>query len=545
MSWLLNRSTRTKLFLGFGLMLAYLLGANIAAYLGYQSIQANKQSLHNEGFVTVIDLKELRHNQVAIVADMLTLLLVNDPIIFERTRQQIEETQRRNDALLRVLQQQTEDTPSLYSDLQEFVTVRNSFDEAWETDVLPLVRAGSMDEAAVLMLGGQTERHAEMQAIAARLVDEAIRNADDAELVAERTTNRALQIFLFFGMIAVVTGLGVALFIDRIITIPLTTISDAANRVAAGDLTVHIATNERTDEVGALTRTFRRMVESLREVTREIREGVIIMASSTSEIIAATAQVVANADATATASGAVTVIVDGVKQTAQTVNHNAKFVSDTAQRSVQVSHSGKQAVDGTILGMNRIKEQMDSIAETIVRLSEQSFAIGEIITTVSDLAEQSNLLAVNAAIEAAKAGESGRGFAVVAQEVRNLAEQSKQAAIQVRNILGDTQKATSAAVMATEQGSKAVEAGVRQSTEASEAIRTLTHSITEAAQAAIQITTSTEQQLLGIEQMNQAIEGIKVTSAKNVTSTKQVEANAQSLYELGQKLKQLIEHFNV
>ncbi len=113
--------------------------------------------------------------------------------------------------------------------------------------------------------------------------------------------------------------------------------------------------------------------------------------------------------------------------------------------------------------MKRIQTHMDSIAASIVRLSDQSQAIGEIIASVNDLAEQSNLLAVNAAIEAAKAGEQGKGFAVVAQEVRSLAEQSKQATAQVRNILGDIQKATSAAVMATEQGSKAVEAGVKQS----------------------------------------------------------------------------------
>src|SRR4030067_173625 len=113
--------------------------------------------------------------------------------------------------------------------------------------------------------------------------------------------------------------------------------------------------------------------------------------------------------------------------------------------------------------MHRIQEQMESIAQSIVRLSEQGQAIGEIIATVNDLAEQSNMLAVNAAIEAAKAGEQGKGFAVVAQEVKSLAEQSKQATAQVRTILGDIQKATSGAVMATEQGSKAGETGGRLS----------------------------------------------------------------------------------
>ena len=119
-----------------------------------------------------------------------------------------------------------------------------------------------------------------------------------------------------------------------------------------------------------------------------------------------------------------------------------------------------------------------------MRLSEQGHTIGQIIATVEDLAAQSNLLAVNAAIEAAKAGEHGKGFGVVAQEVKSLAEQSRQATDRVRSILGEIQKATTAAVMATEQGGKVVEAGGTQTEIAGESIGALAGTVTEAAQAA-------------------------------------------------------------
>jgi methyl-accepting chemotaxis protein len=195
--------------------------------------------------------------------------------------------------------------------------------------------------------------------------------------------------------------------------------------------------------------------------------------------------------------------------------------------------------------MNRIREQMEAIAESTVRLSEQGQAIGEIIASVNDLAERSNLLAVNAAIEAAKAGEHGRGFVVVAQEIRSLAEQSKQATAQVRTILSDIQQATNAAVMATEQGSKAVEAGVKQSTEAMEAIRVLGDSIVESAQSATQIAASSHQQLIGMDQVALAMENIKQASTQNAASTKQAETAAQGLHELGQKLKRLVEQYQV
>jgi methyl-accepting chemotaxis protein len=164
---------------------------------------------------------------------------------------------------------------------------------------------------------------------------------------------------------------------------------------------------------------------------------------------------------------------------------------------------------------------------------------------VNDLAEQSNLLAVNAAIEAAKAGEQGKGFAVVAQEVKSLAAQSKQATAQVRAILGDIQKATSAAVMAAEQGSKAVEVGMRRSGEVGESIRALADSIEEAARAATQIVASAQQQLVGMDQVALAMQNIEQASAQNVASTKQTAGAAQKLHDLGQKLKQVAEQYKV
>jgi methyl-accepting chemotaxis protein len=277
-----------------------------------------------------------------------------------------------------------------------------------------------------------------------------------------------------------------------------------------------------------------------RSITRQLRETIAQLSSSSAQILATTSQVAAGAAETASAVSETTATVEEVKQTAQVSSQKAKYVSESAQKVSQVSHSGKRAVEETVQGMHRIQEQMESIAESIVRLSEQSQAIGEIIASVNDLAEQSNLLAVNAAIEAARAGEQGKGFVVVAQEVKSLADQSKQATSQVRSILGDIQKATSAAVLATEQGNKAVEAGVRQSAEAGESIRLLADSVTEAAQAATQIAASSQQQMVGMDQVALAMENIKEASVQNVSGTKQAEVAAQSLHELGQRLSSMI-----
>jgi methyl-accepting chemotaxis protein len=282
-----------------------------------------------------------------------------------------------------------------------------------------------------------------------------------------------------------------------------------------------------------------------RAITRQLGETIAQLSSSAAEILATTTQVASGAAETATAVSETTATVEEVKQTAQVASQKARYVSDSAQKVAQVSQAGRKSVEDAIAGMHRIQEQMESIAESIVRLSEQSQAIGEIIATVNDLAEQSNVLAVNAAIEATRAGEQGKGFGVVAQEVKSLAEQSKQATAQVRAILGDIQKATSAAVLATEQGHKAVEAGVKQSAEASDAISQLTESVNEAAQAATQIAASSQQQMVGMDQVALAMDNIKQASTQNVAGTRQAEVAAQSLHELGVKLKLLAEQYRV
>jgi methyl-accepting chemotaxis protein len=277
-----------------------------------------------------------------------------------------------------------------------------------------------------------------------------------------------------------------------------------------------------------------------RTIVLQLRESIAQLSSSSSEILATTTQVAAGAAETASAVSETTATVEEVKQAAGVSSQKAKHVSESAQKVSQISQAGRRSVEGTIAGMQHIQEQMEAIAESIVRLSEQSQMIGEIIAAVNDLAEQSNLLAVNAAIEAARAGEQGKGFAVVAQEVKSMAEQSKQATAQVRTILGDIQKATSAAVMATEQGNKAVEAGLKQSGEAGDSIRQLAESVNEAAQAATQIAASSQQQMVGMDQVALAMESIKQASMQNVSGTRQAETAAHSLHELGQKLGSMI-----
>jgi methyl-accepting chemotaxis protein len=220
-------------------------------------------------------------------------------------------------------------------------------------------------------------------------------------------------------------------------------------------------------------------------------------------------------------------------------------VSDTAQEASRVAGDGVEAAQHAADGMADLREKVESIAENILALSEQSQKIGEIITTVSDLADQSNLLALNAAIEASRAGEQGKGFAVVATEIRNLAEQSKAATSQVRTILGDIQRATNATVLSTEQGTRGVDDGIRLVEKTGKTIGELALVIDHASQSAHLIAASVRQHSVGMEQVAAAMVNINQATTHNLSATADTRKAAEHLTNLASGLTRAVAQYRV
>ena len=336
-------------------------------------------------------------------------------------------------------------------------------------------------------------------------------------------------------IVALIVAIGMAWSILRSIVRPLEQFIAFAERVGRGDLTGEPLQAGR-DELGRLGATLNTMAESLRQVGRQSREITSTLNASAAQIRASTQQQAASVEEQLAALQETAATADEITHSGARIAARAQEVIQAAQAAVQTSANGLRAVAEAARAMDAIREQGEVVATNIVALSEKTQAIGEIIMTVNDISERSHLLALNAAIEAAAAGENGRSFAVVASELKVLADQAKEATLQVRSILGEIQRGINTSVMLTEEAVKRVAVGRERSDVTERTIEEITASVQESVQTFQQIVASTNQQQIGIEQVMGALQNIRQASQQTAAGTRELDTAAGNLAELSRQL---------
>jgi len=276
------------------------------------------------------------------------------------------------------------------------------------------------------------------------------------------------------------------------------------------------------------------------ELIEAIRGVVQQLSTSAAETLAAVTETAAGAHQQAAVISETMTAVDEVTQTSAQAAQRAKEVSEESKKAVAAGKEGLAAVEKTTEQMTIVNNRVSSLAEIILALAGRAQSIGEIIETVNDLAEQTNILSLNAAIEASRAGEHGRGFTVVANEVKALALQSREATSQVGSILGEIQKATSSAVMSAEQGTLGAAAAIAQVETAGDTMVRLMEALNTAQRSSSQISASASQQAVGMSQIADGMVQINGAVEESLKATSAVEQATTDLNALGADLQALL-----
>jgi methyl-accepting chemotaxis protein len=234
-------------------------------------------------------------------------------------------------------------------------------------------------------------------------------------------------------------------------------------------------------------------------------------------------------------------VLDEFLELSQSIQEQGRSLTGLAKQAAEGSSSGQTAIKQAIDGMTQIRTQVSAIATTILALAQFTQRIDDIISSVSEIATQSNLLALNASIEAARAGTHGRGFAVVADEVRSLSQQSTQAAKQVRAILSEVQAAMKETIRATEEGLQGVDAGVTMTQQADQIMVQLAANVNTSHQAVNRVYEIIREQANNLEEISIGMERIDRITRQNVTSTRSVETVAMELTQLARELQIAVE----
>jgi methyl-accepting chemotaxis protein len=540
-----------KIALGFGLSLLVLLVVSAAAFQGAQQLMETADSL----VATRLRLQAVREAR-ALMLDAETgqrgYLLTGEEEYLEPYEQAVRELNKDMDTL----QQRMAYDPEQQQQVAQLeVLTRAKLREMEET--IRLRRDKGLEAALALVRTDQGKKSMDQIRRSLRELLAAEELRWQGQLAMARQTARRSIIFLgvctLLGILVV--GLG-SFFITRSITGPLEKLVVGAEQLGRGNLTHRIEASY-TDETGELARAFNTMAERRQEAEvllarqneqrehtlRTVAEFVNQLTTATSEILSSTTQQVAGAQEQGSSVAQTVSTVEEIAQTSDEAAGRARAVSESARHSEEVGRNGQRAVQEAITVMATVREQVESIATRILALAEQAQAIGDIITTVNDISEQTHMLALNASIEASRAGEHGRGFAVVAAEVKGLADQSKKATAQVRQILGQIQKATHGAVMSTEEGTKSVASAARVVQQTGTTIQALGDLLAQASLTAAQIAASANQQATGISQIRQAMRDVNQATQQTLASSRQTERAVQDLNSMGQKLKGLLSEY--
>ncbi|QVI87538.1 methyl-accepting chemotaxis protein [Pseudomonas viridiflava] len=361
---------------------------------------------------------------------------------------------------------------------------------------------------------------------------------------AKREQNTAVMQLLSVALVVLLIGIFAAFVITRQITVPLNDTVIAARRIAEGDLTQDTATT-RQDELGLLQNTMQHMTVSLRGLIGGIGNGITQIATAAEELSAGSEQTSAGVAQQKNEVDQVATAMNEMASTVQEVARNTEDASKAAKQASERAAHGSSVVQHATREIGQLAGEVKELGQAMQRLTEDSGKIGSVIDVIKAVAEQTNLLALNAAIEAARAGEQGRGFAVVADEVRSLAQRTQNSTTEIEALIQALQQGTGAASGLMDASLQRTEGTVVLARQAEQALVEINQSISTIEQMSQQISASAEQQSAVTEEINRSVLSVRDIADQSAAATEQSAASTVELARLGSDLQNMVARFRI
>jgi methyl-accepting chemotaxis protein len=336
---------------------------------------------------------------------------------------------------------------------------------------------------------------------------------------------------------------GVNQTLDAVIT-PIKEGSEVLKIMANGDLTIRVNGNYKGDHQ-IMKNSINTVADSLGKALTDVSEAVSSTASASSQISSSAEEMAAGSQEQSSQTSEIATAIEQMSKTVLETTKNTTVAAETAKNAGKKAKQGGEVVKATILGMDNIAGVVAKSADTVYALGKNSDKIGEIIQVIDDIADQTNLLALNAAIEAARAGEQGRGFAVVADEVRKLAERTTKATKEIAVMIKQIQRDTSDAVSSMKEGTQQVQDGKKLVNQAGEVLNEIIVESEKVSNIVNQVATAIEEQSTGVDEISKNIEGINTITQETSSGIQQIARSAEDLNGLTANLQAMVERFKL
>ncbi len=412
--------------------------------------------------------------------------------------------------------------------------------------VAHLKRAGNESAATALLLGAEmSQTHAEMENTVAAFAELCEKLKASAREEQARTESTAMILIPVLGITGLGIGLAVAGVIARGIARAAADMVAMIQGVAANDLAIEDMAITSEDEIGRAGIALNQMKNGLKDLIQSIARTAEHVASASEEISSSASQQVQGAETQKGQTTQVATAMQEMQAAVQEVSKNSNDAAQAASQAAETAREGGLKVEDSLVKMRAIADSVSASARKVEELGQHSNQIGRIIGVIDDIADQTNLLALNAAIEAARAGEQGRGFAVVADEVRKLAERTTSATKEVAQMVQNIQGGTKTAVAAMHEGTKQVEEGVLTTAKAGESLKQIIQMSERVGEMIAHIATASTEQSASTEQVNQNVEQIARLVNESATGAEQSAKACQDLSGLALDLQKMVFSFKL